>query len=135
MEFLDTNIILRYLAKDDPAKAARCYELFQRLKRKEIRLATSESVVAEVVYVLSSPSLYNRSRRDIRTLLLPIIRLPRLRVPHRRTVLRALELYATTSLDSEDALSVAHMRRLKLTTIVSYDEDFDRIEGVQRREP
>jgi predicted nucleic acid-binding protein len=46
-----------------------------------------------------------------------------------------LELYATTSLDSEDALSVAHMRRLKLTTIVSYDEDFDRIEGVQRREP
>ena len=37
MEFLDTNIILRYLTKDDPTKAQRCYELFQQIKRKEIQ--------------------------------------------------------------------------------------------------
>jgi predicted nucleic acid-binding protein len=51
MDFLDTNVILRYLTRDDPVKAERCFELFQRLKRKEVKLVTSESVLAEVVYV------------------------------------------------------------------------------------
>ena len=135
MEFLDTNIILRYLTKDDPAKAQRCYELFQRIKRKEIRVTTSESVLAEVVYVLSSRALYDQPRENVRALLLPIICLVGLRVPQRRAFLRALDLYASTSLDFEDALSVAYMERMKLTTILSYDEDFDRVKSIQRREP
>ncbi len=135
MEFLDTNVILRYLTKDDPAKAERCFELFQRVKEKEIRLTTSESVLAEVIYVLSSRSLYNLPRENIRALLLPIIRLTALKVPHRRAVIHALNLYATSNLDFEDALSLAHMRRQKISRIVSYDEDFDRFEDIERREP
>ncbi|MBI5649185.1 MAG: PIN domain-containing protein [Chloroflexi bacterium] len=135
MDFLDTNIFLRYLTKDDPVKAQKCYELFQRIKRKEVRAVTSESVLAEVVYVLSSRAVYNQPRENVRALLLPIVSLPGLRVPHRRVFLRALDLYAGTSFDFEDALSVAHMERLKLTTILSYDADFDRIKTIQRREP
>lgn len=135
MEFLDTNIILRYLTKDDPTKAERCYKLFQQVQRKEIRLVTSEAVLAEVVYVLSSRSLYNQPRQNVRTLLLPIISLPALKIPHRRVFLRAFDLYATTAFDFEDALSVAHMERQKLTKIVSYDKDFDHIPGIERREP
>ncbi len=135
MEFVDTNVILRYLTKDDPAKAERCYALFQRAQRKQVHLVTSESVLAEAVYVLSSRSLYNQPRVNVRTLLLPIITLPGLKIPYRRTVIRALELYASTSLDFEDTLSVAHMERQKLHTILSYDEDFDRVTGIERREP
>lgn len=135
MDFLDTNILLRYLTKDDPAKAERCYELLQRIKRKEIRVVTSQAVLAEVVYVLSSRALYNQSRERVRALLLPIVSLPALRIPFRRAFLRALDLYASTSLDFEDALSVAHMERLKIATILSYDQDFDHVEGIQRREP
>ncbi|MEW5718528.1 MAG: PIN domain-containing protein [Chloroflexota bacterium] len=135
MEFLDTNIILRYLTKDDPLKAARCYDLFQKVKGKEIRLATSESVIAEVVYVLSSRALYNQPRQNVRALLLPIVSLPGLKLPNRRTFLRALELYASTSFDFEDALSIAHMERLNIHTVLSYDEDFDRVKHIQRREP
>ncbi|MBM3130537.1 MAG: type II toxin-antitoxin system VapC family toxin [Chloroflexi bacterium] len=135
MEFLDTNIILRYLTKDDPVKAERCYELFQKVKRKEIQVVTSESVLAEVVYVLSSRALYNQPRENIRALLIPLVSWSGLKIAHRRAFLHALELYATTNLDFEDALSVAHMERLKINTILSYDEDFDRIKGIERREP
>lgn len=135
MEFLDTNVIVRYLTKDDAAKAERCFELFQRVKRKEIRLATSESVLAEVVYVLSSRTLYNQPRENVRALLLPIINLPGLKIPYRRTFQRALDLYASTNLDFEDALSIAHMERLKVGTLLSYDEDFDKVKGIERREP
>ncbi len=135
MEFLDTNIILRYLTRDDPTKAQRCYALFQQVKRKQIRLVTSESVLAEVVYVLSSRSLYNQPRENVRTLLLPIISLPGLKLANRRVFLRALDMYASTHLDFEDCLSIAHMERLKVNTILSYDQDFDRVKGIQWREP
>lgn len=135
MDFLDTNIILRYLTRDHPEKAERCYQLLQRAKRRETDLVTTESVIAEVVFVLASKSHYRQSRQDIHGLLLPIIRLPGLKVPHRATMLRALDLYAGTNLDFTDALSVAHMERLKVKTILSYDQDFDRISGVERQEP
>lgn len=135
MDFVDTNIFLRYLTQDQPAAAQKCFELFQRVERKELQLATSESVLAEVVYVLSSPRLYNQPRGNVRTLLLPLVHLTGLKVPNRRVILRALELYATTSLDFEDALSVAHMERRKLDTILSYDRHFDHIAGIRRKEP
>ncbi len=135
MEFVDTNVFLRYLTQDHPAAAQKCFELFQRLKRIEIRLATSESVLAEVVYVLASPRLYNQPRQNIKTLLYPIMSLSGLKIPNRKVFLRALDIYAETNLDLEDALSVATMEREKLTTILSDDKHFDKIEGIQRIEP
>ncbi len=135
MEFLDANVFLRYLTKDDPVKAERCYELFQRLKRKEDQVVTSESVLSEVVYVLSSRSLYQQSRKQVRALLLPIISLPGLKIQYRRTFLRALDLFAGSNLDFEDTLSLAHMERMQVTTIISYDRDFDRFKNINRREP
>lgn len=135
MDFLDTNVILRYLTRDDPVKAERCFELFQRVKRKEIKLTTSETVLAEVVYVLSSRSVYNQAREQVRNLLLPIVSLSGVLVLHRRSFLRALELFAVTNMDFEDCLSLAHMERLKIKTIVSYDRDFDRVNTIERREP
>ena len=57
MRFLDTNVMLRYLTGDDQARAQACYELFQRVQRGEEELATCETIVAEVIYVLSSPRL------------------------------------------------------------------------------
>ena len=56
-EFVDTNVFIRLLARDDPEKTRRCLALLQRAERGEAQLVTSESVVAEVVYVLSSPAL------------------------------------------------------------------------------
>lgn len=135
MDFCDTNIFIRYLTRDHPVHAQRCFELFQRAKRKEIQLMTSEAVLAEVVYVLSSPRLYNQPRSNIRTLLMPLATLSNLKIPNRRVFLRALDLYASSNLDFEDALSVAHMEKRKLTTILSYDHHFEHLAGIQRKEP
>ncbi len=67
---------------------------------------------------------------------MPILALRGLHLPHKRACMRALDLYGSTPvLDFEDALAVAHMERLGISEIVSYDRDFDRIEGVYRTEP
>lgn len=135
MIFLDTNVILRYLTADVPEKAERCLALFQRADRGEVELVTSEAIVAEVVYVLSSPKVYNLERTRIRDLLLPIVHLRGLKAPPRTLLHRALEIYAAHRIDFEDALSVAHMMLEGIDEILSYDTDFDGIEGIQRIEP
>jgi len=135
MQFVDTNIFLRYLTRDDPEKARACLELFQRAARGEVALFTTETIVAEIVYVLSSPRLYNLTREDIRQRLMPLLTLSGLRMPNRWVALRAMELYESEPVDFEDALAVAHMEQQDIETIISYDRDFDRFPQIIRREP
>ena len=137
MRFLDTNVIFSYLTRDDETKAEACYQLFQRVSQGEEEVFTCEAIVTEVVYVLSSPRApYRLSHEEIRGRLLPILTLRGLRLPQKRVYFRALDLYAaSTFLDFEDALAVAHMERIGAREILSYDRDFDRISGINRIEP
>ena len=135
MSFVDTNIFLRYLTRDDPDKAQACLDLFKRAEANQITLTATETVIAEVVTVLSSRRTYNLPRDQIRARLYPLISLQGLRLPHRRTVLRALDLYVSYPIDFEDALIVAHMERGTVRELYSYDRDFDQLPGVNRQEP
>ena len=135
MPFIDANVFIRYLTRDDPQKADACFALFQRAKRDEIALVTTESVIAEVVYVLSSKELYALPRGKIRDLLYPLLSLPGLKLAGRKTYLRALDIYAGYSVDFEDALIVAQMERQRETDLYSYDRNFDQVPGITRLEP
>jgi predicted nucleic acid-binding protein len=132
--FVDANIFLRLLTGDDPEKAARCFELFQRASQGEVSLYTSESIVAEVVYVLSR-AIYRVPRNDVASALAPVIASSGLRIDHKEAVLQALDLWQGSKLDFEDCLSVQHARRLAVDDIYSYDRDFDRFPEIRRREP
>ncbi len=135
MQFLDTNILIRYLTKDPPDQAARAYNLLKQVETGTRQVAITEAIVTETVHVLSSKTLYNVPRHDIRTHLTTILGLRGLKIAHKRTYLRALDLYASTNLDFVDALIVAHMERVKATILISFDRDFDHIPGITRNEP
>ncbi len=136
LPFLDTNIVIRYLTQDDPDQSARAKALLDQVEAGEFQVTTSETVLGEIVFVLSSKRLYNLPREEIRAYLGAFLGLKGLRLPNKRMYLRALELYATIPrLDFAGTLHVAEMERRKLTTIISFDEDFDGIEGITRREP
>lgn len=134
-QFVDTNIFIRNLTRDHPEKAEACLRLFEQAKASEVILTTSESVLAEVVFVLGSPRGYRLSRAEVRARLYPLVALEGLKIAERRKYFRALDLYATHNIDFEDALTVAHMEHYNIDRLYSYDTDFDRIEGVQRAEP
>lgn len=135
MPFIDTNVFIRYLTRDDHVKAQACFELFERAETNEITLTTTEVVIAEVVYVLSSKRLYNLPRSDIRARLYPLLSVKGLQLPYRQAALRALDLYVAYRVDFEDALIVAHMERQKIDEVYSYDYGFDQMPGVTRLEP
>jgi len=134
-QFVDTNIFLRYLTRDDPKKAEACFRLLERAKNSEVTLTTSESVIAEVVFVLSSPRVYHLPRQEVRARLYPLLALEGLKLTDRRKYFRALDLFTNHTIDFEDALIIAEMEINQIDELFSYDTDFDKIEGVTRLEP
>lgn len=135
MQFVDTNIFIRFLTKDESQKAGACFKLLDKAVRGETKLHTTESVIAEIVYILASKRLYNLSSSQIYEKLFPILKIRGLKIPYKRTLIKALEVYAASKLDFEDAVLVAAMLRTKSKEIYSYDRGFDKILDIKRLEP
>lgn len=131
--FLDTNVIIRYVTQDEPTLAKKAQAILKRVKEGSLRVTTCESIVSECVYILSSKRLYHLPRPHIAAILKVILAFQGLKLTHKKTYVRALNLYASSSLDFEDTLAVAHMERQHITDIYSFDRDFDKVEGVKRR--
>ena len=131
--FLDTNIILRHLLRDDEEKAQRCKAFLSRLERGEIKGRTSDIVIAEVVFTLERS--YKVPKAEISDHLLPIVFLRGLVLPRKRLYVRAFDLYVDKNISFADAYNAALMERLKIGEVISYDPHFDRIEGLRRTEP
>ncbi len=137
MRFIDANVFLRFITRDDPVKASACLELFQRLRQGREEATTSEAVIAEIVYVLvSTRQPYRLARAEVRARLMPLLRLRGLRLQDRGALLRALEVFELyDDLDFEDVLTVAHMEASGIPELLSYDTGFDVIPGLRRIEP
>jgi predicted nucleic acid-binding protein len=132
--FVDTNIFLRYLTQD-PQRYKACLALFKQAEQNEVHLITSEAIIAETVFVLSSPKHYKHSRQQIQLALSRLLLLLGLKVPNRNLYLRALAFYTKNGLDFEDCLTIAYMEQSGVSQIYSYDRDFDAISGIHRIEP
>ncbi len=133
--FVDTDVIIRLLTGDDPDKQQAARKLFEQVEQGTLTLAAPDTVIADAVFVLSSKRLYNKSRGDVRDLLTPLVKLSHFRVQNKRAVLRALTLYAQTTLDYGDVLIVATMEQAGASVLYSYDEKLGKAPGVTRQEP
>lgn len=133
--FVDANIFLRYLAGDDAEKAARCLALFQSAEQGNVDLVTNAVIVAEVIYVYSSRSVYQRSRAEVAAGLRPLLEIEGLRIDHKRSVVHALDRYALSNLDFEDCLAIEHAIQEQLDGIYSYDRKLGRASDILRVEP
>lgn len=133
--FVDTDVIVRLLSGDDPAKQAAAQRLFEDVASGALVVTAPDTVIADVVYVLASPHLYRLPRARVSGLLTPLVRLPGFRLANRRALLRALDLYGSTNLGFGDAVIVASMELTGAQTVYSFDRHFDRIPGIVRVEP
>jgi len=140
MRYLDTNIFLRALVQPvTPAGRRRhraCAALFRRVGAGREHVTTCEAVIAEVIYVLTSPRQYALSHEDASARLRPLLSLRGLHLLHKRVYQRTLDLFATyPHLDFADALLLAQMERTGEQELYSYDTDFDGLPSVARRAP
>jgi len=133
--YLDTNVLIHYLTNDDPQKADQVRSLIEKVERGTESITTSELVIAEVVYILSSKKLYNLPRPDICTHLSRFLRLKGLQMRHKKRCLRALALYESVPIDFSACFIVASVEQEHHTGVISFDTDYDCVPSVQRTEP
>jgi predicted nucleic acid-binding protein len=131
--FLDTNILLRHVRADHPEHSPRATAYLSQVEQGEIKVWTAVTVIFETVFVLQR--LYQQPKVAIRDVLMPLIDLPGIVLPGKRQLREAFDLYIDLNMSFPDAYHVALMKRLRLTEIVSFDHDFDRIPGITRVEP
>lgn len=131
--FLDTNILLRFLTKDDERKAQQALNLLLRIERGEVKVITSALVIFETIYTLQS--FYRVPRRIIKEQILSIISLRSLHLPDKSLYHRAFDLYITKNISFADAYNAVYMQAEEITHIYSWDRDFDKIDGITRLEP
>jgi predicted nucleic acid-binding protein len=132
---VDTNVFVRALTGDHPAMSAACRDLFRRAARGEVALATSEAVVAEVCYVLTSRATYALDRATVAKVLRPVLSLRALGLNDKRVVLAALDRWAMGEQRKFVDCLIAEHALAGGGPVYSYDRGFDRIAGLLRHEP
>ena len=132
-KFVDTNVFLRYLTKDDPSKYERCRAMFKRALEGEITIATSGLVIAELIWTLLS--YYKVPKAEVIEKVSVILGTENLFLPDKDILADALVLYAGKNIDFIDAYNAVFMKYQGLREIYSYDEDFEMMEDIERKEP
>ena len=132
--FVDANVFLRYLTDDDREKADRVATVLSRAAKGDVKLVTTELVLAEVVWVLESS--YGLKNREIVPLIRGILATPGIEVVNGDPVGRALDIYHTDNVDFVDGYIAAVMEARKIREILSFDrKHMARIRTITRREP
>ncbi len=131
--FLDTNILLRFLTRDDEGKAQQALDLLLKIERGEEKVITSPLVIFETIYTLQS--FYKVPRQLIKEQILSIISLRSLHLPDKNLYHRAFDLYVTKNISFADAYNAVYMQAEEVSHIYSWDRDFDKIDGITRLEP
>jgi predicted nucleic acid-binding protein len=133
---LDANVFLRALVKlPDPAihwmhEDARA--LFRAANDGDEHLTTTDAIIAEVAFVLTSRAHYALSVEDACARMKPLVGIRTLRFHGKRHVVRALTLWPHhPRLDFPDVL-LAVYADLNNLTLASFDRGFDRFDNLDR---
>lgn len=133
VRFVDTNVFLQFLTRDDPAKFERCRRLFEQAVAGAFSLRTSDLVIAEIVWTLFS--YYELAKPAVIEKVGRILNTPNLVVTNQDVLIEALVLWSRHNCDFIDAYNAALMHRDGLTELLSYDSDFDLLPFIRRQEP
>jgi predicted nucleic acid-binding protein len=131
--FLDTNIFIRHLLADHPEHSPRATAYLQRIEQGELRARITDIVIFEIVFLLERT--YRQPKAAIVAAVQPLINLPGIILPGKRKFREVFTLYVELNLPFADAYYATLMRKQKVSEIVTFDRDFDRIPGITRHEP
>lgn len=135
MLYVDSNVFLYPVIYevDAVAEAKRSKDFLLKIAKGDVEACTATITWDEVVWAIRRIFGLEPSLEQGRKLLgFPNLKLLGVR---KGVVLRAQEIMEKYSLKPRDALHAATALENRITTIVSYDEDFDKVKEVKRTEP
>jgi predicted nucleic-acid-binding protein len=129
---LDTNILLRFLTRDDVQQCAAVEALFARAVAVEVVLKIPFIAITETVFTLGT--LYRANRTAIADEMLKIVRAPGFVLSCPSWIVDALEEYRTKNVSFGDACIAAEARYGELP-IASFDKGFKKFADISRYKP
>ena len=108
MKALDTNVLVRFLVRDDTRQANIVYRLFKQAEQSKDALYVPLVVVLEVFWVLES--VYEISRAEILDAIHELVLMPILKIEAQSAIFSAISEARTTGMDFSDLL-IAHSAR------------------------
>lgn len=116
---LDTNVLVRYVAQDDPKQSQQATRLIESFT-SEAPGYVSETSVVELVWVLNG--CYAATRAEISEVLETLLRTKEIIVANADTIWKALRLFKDSKADFADCL----IERSAHAAGCSYTASFDR---------
>ena len=117
---LDTNVLVRYIAQDDPKQSAVATNLINSLTKEHPGFITVVSMV-ELVWVMQS--CYKSTKMEIVNILEAILATRELIIENAETVIRAKHLYSRTGADFSDCLIERSANKAGCEYSVTFDID------------
>lgn len=116
----DTNIILRFLLRDDEKLFTIASSIFKSAESGKTKIYIDELVVAETVWALTS--FYKQGKKEVCNLLLKLVSKNWLVNPRKNLILNSLKLCAFSNLSYIDSwiAEVSTAKKIKLKT---FDKD------------
>jgi len=105
MKALDTNVLIRFLVKDDEKQANAVYKIFKKAEVNKDTLFVPLLVVLEVVWVLES--VYDATRQEVLDSFESLLLIPILEFEAQVTVRRFILSARESNLDLPDLLIAA----------------------------
>lgn len=132
--FIDTNIFLRYYAKEDEETYQACRQLLQHVAVKKLQAVTSTVVLSELYFVCKT--FYKMDKTDCLTILRNLQSYKGLGLLDTYDFSATLDLFEQYKVKFVDSL-IASLKPIGdgKMAVISYDKDFDKIAGVIRLEP
>lgn len=98
---LDTNVLVRYIAQDDPRQSPRATTLINSLTSENPGFVSLVSLV-ELVWVMHK--CYNAAKPQVVAILEALLRTQELRVENAETAIKAITIFAGSKADFSDCL-------------------------------
>lgn len=114
MEYVDANIVLRYILCDIQEQAERAGNI---LENSEVILTFE--VIAEIIYVLDK--IYKVKRADIKNSIQGLLLYKNISIGDKRVLSKSLELYTSENIDFIDSILLSY-NRVRKAKIYIFDK-------------
>jgi predicted nucleic-acid-binding protein len=126
---LDTNVVVRYLAQDDPKQSAAATRLFETVLTPDVPGFLSTIVLCEIAWVLAD--CYGADRSRIRAAVEGLLAAKQLAVETPDTVRRALRAWGESGADFADALIGAVAAAQGASKTMTFDRAAAKLPGFE----
>ena len=126
--YIDSNIFI-FASMDKRKLGENCRKIIKLINEQKISCAASFLIIDEVMWILKK----NVGRESAIKITKAMLSMPIKWIEvDKSVIIKMIDVFKKTILDPRDAIHIASMKELGISSIVSEDNDFDKVDGIER---